>query len=106
MNAVTAIKVDDLAEGVVFTGNWKSFAKVALSNLILTLLTLGLFRFWAKARERRYLWAHTRILGSELEWTGNGTELLVGFLIAIPIFLPVAIAAGLVFPILTKALDW
>jgi len=106
MNAVTAIRVDDLGEGVAFTGDWKSFARIAIPNLLLTLLTLGLYRFWAKARERRYLWAHTRILGSELEWTGNGTELLVGFLIAIPIFLPIAIAAGLVLPVIARALDW
>jgi uncharacterized membrane protein YjgN (DUF898 family) len=106
MNAVTAIKVDDLGEGVVFTGNWKSFARIAFPNLALTLLTLGLYRFWAKARERRYLWANTRILGSELEWTGTGTELLVGFLIALPIFLPIAIGAGLLLPMVAKMLDW
>jgi uncharacterized membrane protein YjgN (DUF898 family) len=106
MNAVTTIKVDDLGEGVVFTGGWKSFARIAVPNLAFTLLTLGLDRFWAKARERRYLWAHTRILGSELEWTGTGTELLVGFLIALPIFLPIAIGAGLLLPIAAKMLDW
>ena len=106
MNAVTAIRVDDLGEGVTFTGNWRSFARIALPNLVLTLLTLGLYRFWAKARERRYLWAHTRILGSELEWAGNGTELLVGFLIALPIFLPIAIGAGLLLPTVANILDW
>jgi uncharacterized membrane protein YjgN (DUF898 family) len=106
MNAVTAIRVDDPGEGVVFTGSWKSFARIALPNLVLTLLTLGLFRFWAKARERRYLWAHTRILRRELEWTGNGSELLVGFLIALPIFLPIAIAAGLILPSVASLLDW
>lgn len=106
MNAVTAIKVDDLGEGVVFTGDWKSFARIAIPNLVLTLLTLGVFRFWAKARERRYLWAHTRLLGSELEWTGTGTELLLGFLLALPIFVPLIIAAGLMLPAVADLLDW
>jgi len=106
MNAITAIKVDDLGEGVAFTGSWKSFARIAIPNLALTLLTLGVYRFWAKARERRYLWAHSRVLGSELEWTGNGPELLVGFLFALPIFLPIAIGAGLLLPIAAKLLDW
>src|SRR5262245_27829204 len=98
MNAITAIKADEFSEGVSFTGNWKSFSRIAIPNLVLTLLTLGLFRFWAKARERRYLWAHTRILGSELEWTGTGTELLFGFLLALPIFVPLLLAAGILLP--------
>lgn len=106
MNAVTAIRAGELGEAVAFTGNWWSFSRIALTNLALTVLTLGLFRFWAKARERRYLWANTRILGSEMEWNGTGPELLVGFLFALPIFVPIAIIAGLLLPIAAKLLDW
>ncbi|EDL49670.1 YjgN family protein [Erythrobacter sp. SD-21] len=74
-----------------FDGNWKDFAKIALPNLLLTLVTLGIYRFWATTRERQYLWSHTRFVDERLEWTGTGKELFVGFLLvmllfAIPVF--------------------
>jgi uncharacterized membrane protein YjgN (DUF898 family) len=75
-----------------FSGSWKEFAPIALTNLLLTIVTLGMYRFWAKTRERRYLWSHTRFIDDRLEWTGTGKELFLGFtmaalLIAFPLFL-------------------
>jgi uncharacterized membrane protein YjgN (DUF898 family) len=57
-------------------------------NLALTILTLGIYRFWAKTRERRFLWAHTRIGGEGFEYTGSGKELFVGFLKAVAVLVP------------------
>lgn len=91
---------------VEFTGDWKSFCKIAFPNLALTIVTLGVYRFWAKARERRYLWAHSHVLGNELEWTGDALELLVGFLLALPIFVPILITVAFVLPAVTSLLDW
>ena len=72
-----------------FDGNWKDFAKIALPNLLLTIVTLGIYRFWATARERRYLWAHSRFVDERLEWSGTGLELFIGFvLVALTILLP------------------
>lgn len=65
-----------------FSGNWKEFAPIALTNLLLIIVTLGIYRFWAKTRERQYLWSHTRFIDDTLEWTGTGKELFIGFLIA------------------------
>lgn len=67
---------------VGFAGRWQEYLGIAVTNLLLTILTLGIFRFWAKARERRYLWSRTRIIDDELEWTGTGGEMFVGFLMA------------------------
>ena len=65
-----------------FSGSWKEFAPIALTNLLLTIVTLGIYRFWAKTRERRYLWSHTRFIDDTLEWTGTGKELFIGFIMA------------------------
>ena len=65
-----------------FSGSWKEFAPIALTNLLLTIVTLGIYRFWAKTRERRYLWSHTRFIDDRLEWTGTGKELFIGFIMA------------------------
>ncbi len=70
-----------------FDGNWKDFAKIALPNQMLTILTLGIYRFWATARERRYLWAHSRFVDERLEWSGTGRELFIGFLLAAAVIL-------------------
>ena len=72
-----------------FEGSWKEFAPIAFTNLLLTIVTLGIYRFWATARERRYLWSRSRFVDEHLEWTGTGKELLVGFLLVIAlIFVP------------------
>ena len=70
----------------VFEGNWKDFARIALPNLLLTIVTLGIYRFWATARERRYLWSRTRFVDEHLEWAGTGKELFFGFVIVMVLF--------------------
>lgn len=69
-----------------FHGNWRDFAPIAFTNLLLTIVTLGFYRFWATTRERRYLWGQTQFIDDRLEWTGTGGELLKGFLLALLLF--------------------
>ena len=84
-----------------FDGNWKDFAKIAFPNLLLTIVTLGIYRFWATTRERQYLWSHSRFVDERLEWTGTGKELFIGFvlvlaLFALPVFLIQMVAQSLI----------
>jgi uncharacterized membrane protein YjgN (DUF898 family) len=69
-----------------YTGSFGEFLKLAIGNIILTLATLGVYRFWATARERRLLWSRSHFIDDALEWTGTGRELFFGFLIALVIF--------------------
>jgi uncharacterized membrane protein YjgN (DUF898 family) len=62
-----------------FHGNWQDFSKIVIPNVLLTLVTLGIYRFWATTRERQYLWSHTEFIDERLEWTGRGIELFIGF---------------------------
>lgn len=66
-----------------FRGKWQEFAKIAIPNLLLTIVTLGIYRFWATTRERQYLWSHSDFIDAPLEWTGLGKELFIGFLVAV-----------------------
>jgi uncharacterized membrane protein YjgN (DUF898 family) len=77
---------------VEFTGRRGPLFKLALKNAILTVLTLGIYRFWAKTWVRRYFWHNIRIRGEALEYTGLPSELLIGFLIALAILAPIFIA--------------
>ncbi len=70
-----------------FEGTWQEFAPIAFTNLLLTIVTLGIYRFWATARERRYLWSRSRFVDENLEWAGTGKELLIGFALAAIVFL-------------------
>lgn len=69
-----------------FYGSWREYAPIAFTNLLLTIVTLGFYRFWATTRSRRYLWAQTRFIDERLEWTGTGKELFIGFIFAVILF--------------------
>lgn len=73
---------------VAFDARRGPLFRLVLKNMILTVLTLGIYRFWAKTAVRRWFWRHISISGERLEYTGKGSELFVGFLIAICILLP------------------
>jgi uncharacterized membrane protein YjgN (DUF898 family) len=66
-------------------------------NMLLTIVTLGIYRFWAKTRIRRYLWSHTEFLEDRFEYTGTGKELLIGFLIVLAILAVTVGAYTLIF---------
>lgn len=56
-----------------------------IKTALLTLLTLGIYRFWAKTRIRKYIWSATSADDDSFEYTGTGLEKLLGFLVAIVI---------------------
>tara|TARA_R110002020_G_scaffold82930_7_gene205554 strand:+ start:99 stop:1313 length:1215 start_codon:yes stop_codon:yes gene_type:complete len=73
---------------VVFTGTRRELAGLLLRGYVLLLPTIGLYRFWLLTWKRRFYWSNTEIDGDGLEYTGNALQLLVGFLMALAVFLP------------------
>ena len=55
-------------------------------NVLLTLITLGVYYFWAKTRVRRYLTGQTEIEGDRFAYHGTPRELLLGMLKALLVF--------------------
>jgi uncharacterized membrane protein YjgN (DUF898 family) len=74
---------------VSFTGNRKEFFQLVARGAGLELVTLGFYRFWLVTDIRRHLWSNTVIDGDAAEYTGRGRELLIGFLIALAILVPI-----------------
>ena len=72
---------DDMA--IDYRGQQGPLFWLGLKTSLLTLVTLGIYRFWAKTRLRKYFWSATAPGGDPLEYTGNGLEKLLGFLIAV-----------------------
>ena len=76
---------------VRFTGDAGAFWRLLLRGALLLAVTLGIYRFWLATDVRRFLWSHTDVSGEHLEYNGTATELLIGFLIAIAILVPIYI---------------
>jgi uncharacterized membrane protein YjgN (DUF898 family) len=75
-----------------FYGSGPALFGIQIANVLFSLLTLGVFHFWGKARVLRYLLSQTELDGDRFAYHGTGRELLFGFLKALLLFaLPVAL---------------
>lgn len=66
-----------------YVGTKGRLFRLATWTSLLTVLTLGIYRFWMKTRLRRYYWSAIRPGGHPLEYVGQPLEKLLGFLIAV-----------------------
>lgn len=98
MDAYTSAAAGD--RSIRFTGSWRDYLPIAATNALLILCTLGVYRFWAAARQRRYLWSHTEFIDDALEWTGSGREMFFGFLIVVAVLAPFFLFIQFLFPAL------
>jgi uncharacterized membrane protein YjgN (DUF898 family) len=79
----------EIASPVAFTGVRGDFRRLVVRGAMLELLTLGFYRFWLATDMRRHLWSHTSVGGDAPEYTGTAKELLIGFLFALAILVPI-----------------
>lgn len=77
---------------VSFSGDRGAFRGLVERGAGLELVTFGFYRFWLATDIRRHLWSHTSIDGDAPEYTGRARELLIGFLFALAILVPIYIA--------------
>lgn len=69
-----------------FTGSGAALLGIHVVNVLLTLLTLGVYFFWAKVKVRAYLLSQTELEDDRFAYHGTGREMLVGFLKALVLF--------------------
>src|ERR1700761_1674270 len=79
-----------------FEGDRREFFYLAARGAALELITAGFYRFWLATDIRRHLWSNTVIDGDAAEYTGRGKELLIGFLFALAILVPIYVAYFLI----------
>tara|TARA_R110002110_G_scaffold121431_1_gene297155 strand:- start:13367 stop:14629 length:1263 start_codon:yes stop_codon:yes gene_type:complete len=65
--------------------------KIWIVNVLLSIITLGIYRFWGKTRVRRYLTSCFSLNKDRFEYTGYGGELFWGFVKALILMLIVSI---------------
>ncbi len=69
-----------------FHGSGGELFGIFILNLLKTILTLGVYYFWAKVKTRQYLWGQTAFTGDRFGFHGTGKELLLGYLKAVVAF--------------------
>lgn len=77
-----------IAARPVYKPETGTLLKILFSNTLLTLVTFGIYRFWAKTRIRRYIWSRLRFLDESFEYAGTAKELFLGFLIVLAVVIP------------------
>ena len=65
-----------------FTGSGSEYFRIWIVNLLLTLVTLGLYYPWAKVRKLRYFYGNTVVAGHALDFHGQPRRMLRGTLLA------------------------
>jgi|CXWL01.1.fsa_nt_gi uncharacterized membrane protein YjgN (DUF898 family) len=80
--------------GFRFHGTGWDLFGIWILNLAKTILTLGLYSFWAKAQTRAYLWGQSEFAGDRFGYHGTGKELLLGWVKAALLFAGLSVING------------
>ena len=76
-----------------FSGQTGEFFGIWIVNLILGILTLGIYSAWAKVRTERYFYSNTRLAGASFEYTADPIAILKGRLIAYALVISLALSS-------------
>ena len=74
-----------------FHGNGSSLFGIFVINVLLTLLTLGVYYFWGKAKIRRYMHSQTELHNSRFANHTTGGELCIGWIKAVLLILAITL---------------
>jgi uncharacterized membrane protein YjgN (DUF898 family) len=97
MTTAEVVSSPPAAAGTVrFLGEEGAYWRLRIKGAALVVVTLGIYRFWLATDVRRFLWSNTEISGDTLEYNGLATELLIGFLFAVAILVPLYMVFALV----------
>jgi uncharacterized membrane protein YjgN (DUF898 family) len=78
-----------------FTGNGWEYFNIWIVNLLLSVLTLGIYSAWAKVRRMQYFYRNTRLADAGFEYHGKPLAILKGRLIAFGLLLVYSVSGKL-----------
>ncbi|MDR0779271.1 MAG: DUF898 domain-containing protein, partial [Pseudomonadales bacterium] len=82
-------------QAFAFTGSAGEYFKIWIVNLLLSIVTLGIFSAWAKVRSKRYFYGNTTVAGHNFEYHGNPIRILIGRLIALVLLIGYSVSIQL-----------
>ncbi len=86
-----------------FSGRTGEFFRIWIVNMLLTILTCGIYSAWAKVRTKSYFYSSTLVAGSSFTYLAKPTSILKGRLIALLLMVLFSIATQFA-PLLNIAL--
>ena len=82
-----------------FNGRGSEYFGIWIVNLLLTIITLGIYSSWAKVRRMQYFYRHTELAGSTFDFHGRPLRMFYGRLIALGMFLAYSYSVRLHSPV-------
>lgn len=73
-------------EGMTFTGEGGEYFRIWIVNIALTIVTLGIYSAWAKARRLEYFYRNTRLEGVGFDYHGTPIAILKGRIVGAVLF--------------------
>ncbi len=100
-------------QALSFEGKGFEYFKIWIVNILLTIVTLGLYYPWAKVRNRRYFYANSTLEGKSFDYHATGKQLFIGYLISMALLIAyVALQnvspaiSGVIVLVFLAALPW
>ena len=75
--------MEQISTRVKFHGDGGKYFGILIVNFLLTIVTVGLYYPWARAKNLQYLYGETEFAGSRFTFHGTGKEMFKGFIKAI-----------------------
>ena len=72
---------------VLFKGNVRDYYSIWITNILLMVITLGIYSPWAKVRNMKYFYQNTFIDGHNFDYTAKPIQILKGRIIAVTVLL-------------------
>lgn len=72
---------------VEFSGKGSEYFGIWIVNILLSIITLGIYSAWAKVRTNQYFYGHTRIDGHSLRYLATPMQILRGRILAAALFI-------------------
>jgi len=82
-----------------FTGNGWEYFKIWIVNVLLTILTLGIYSAWAKVRTEQYFYGNTVLDGASFRYTAKPITILKGRIVAVLAFVAFTLAQEFMPPL-------
>ena len=79
---------------VEFTGAGREYFRVWIVNVLLSIVTLGIYTPWARRRTAQYFYSHTQVAGSPLEFVAEQRRMVFGFLAFAALYLAYELASS------------
>ncbi len=90
MNNDNSDKAIASAPSIAFTGSGSDYFLLWVTNIFLTIITLGIYSAWATVRTRKFFYQHTKLFGHGFDFHAKPMQILKSRVIAVVLYVAYA----------------